>query len=90
MTIAQYYNGTSLLTAYGKHIIAIMETHSPNIIDDFAVMSINPLRILWLLLLIRIRAKGKAFFMGINSYVVSASRAEKPRKSGQFSSFTVQ
>jgi len=31
----------SLITAYEQSIVFIMETHSPDVVDDFAVMTLT-------------------------------------------------
>ena len=59
---------TSLITAYEQSIVSIMKTHGLNVVDDFAVMAINFLRILRFFLFIRVTAERKRVFVCIDSY----------------------
>ena len=51
-----------LISAYEKHIVPVMETHSLQIVDDLTVVSFDLLRIFCLFFLVGVAAERKIFF----------------------------
>ena len=59
----------SLISAYKQHIVPIMETHGLNVVDDFAVIRRDSLRVFRLLFLVRVAAERIIFLVDVHSDV---------------------
>ena len=69
LMIQRIPEASSLIAAYESHIVAVMETHSFQITDDFAVVSFGSLEVLSLLFLVGVAGKRETFFVNIHSDV---------------------
>jgi hypothetical protein len=69
LVIQRIPEAASLITAYKQHIVPIMETHGFNVVDDFAVVRWDSLRVFRLLFLVRVAAERKIFLVDVHSDV---------------------
>ena len=69
LVVQRESEAASLVIAYEQSIVPVMETHGLDVVDDFAKMTVNLLRIFGLFFLVRVTAERKSFLVYIHSYV---------------------